>query len=85
MTDEVNHLALKAVNEAAEILGVDPYRLARFLSHGMIAQVLQSMGHGKAGTVEVETLARKLQEFLEEEWARERRDRGRRMIRVRRA
>jgi hypothetical protein len=72
MTDEMGRLALRAVNEAAEILGVDPFRLARFLSHGMIAQVMQSMGEGKAGTAEVETLARKLQEFLDEEKARAR-------------
>jgi hypothetical protein len=50
--DEIDNLASEAIRKAADRLGVDPYRLARFLAHGRIADFLQ--GLGRAETLEIE-------------------------------
>ena len=48
MTDDLEKAALDAIRTAAERLGVDPYRLARFLAHGRIADFLQALGRAEA-------------------------------------
>jgi len=51
-TDDLEKAALEAIRSAAERLGVDPFRLARFLAHGRIADFLQALGRGEALEVE---------------------------------
>ena len=54
VTDEdLERAALDAIASAAERLGVDPFRLARFLAHGRIADFLQALGRAEA--LEIET------------------------------
>lgn len=65
--DEVRELASRAIREAAEVLGVDPFRLARFLSDGRIAEVLQAIGAGRADADQVGAIAERLRAFLEQE------------------
>ena len=49
MTDEdLEKAALDAIASAADRLGVDPFRLARFLAHGRIADFLQALGRAEA-------------------------------------
>jgi hypothetical protein len=49
LTDEdLERAALDAISSAAERLGVDPFRLARFLAHGRIADFLQALGRAEA-------------------------------------
>jgi hypothetical protein len=49
VTDEdLERAALDAIASAAERLGVDPFRLARFLAHGRIADFLQALGRAEA-------------------------------------
>ena len=67
VTDEQNELALRAIEEAARTLGVDPFRLARFLSNGVIADLLQALGSGQAGREDVGVIAEKFQAFLQQE------------------
>ena len=55
MTDNLEKAALEAITTAAERLGVDAFRLARFLAHGRIADFLQALGRAEA--LEVEKLA----------------------------
>ena len=58
MTDELEKAALDAITTAAERLGVDPFRLARFLAHGRIADFLQALGRAEALELEqLETAA----------------------------
>jgi hypothetical protein len=46
--DDLDKAALDAITSAAERLGVDPFRLARFLAHGRMADFLQALGRGEA-------------------------------------
>jgi hypothetical protein len=46
--DDLEKAALDAISSAAERLGVDPFRLARFLAHGRIADFLQALGRAEA-------------------------------------
>jgi hypothetical protein len=46
--DDLDKAALDAITSAAHRLGVDPYRLARFLAHGRMADFLQALGRGEA-------------------------------------
>jgi hypothetical protein len=49
LTDEdLERAALDAISSAADRLGVDPFRLARFLAHGRIADFLQALGRAEA-------------------------------------
>ena len=49
MNDEdLERAALDAISSAADRLGVDPFRLARFLAHGRIADFLQALGRAEA-------------------------------------
>jgi hypothetical protein len=69
-TDELEKAALEAISSAADRLGVDPFRLARFLAHGRIADFLQALGRGEALEVEkAETtlLADRYVAFVEQE------------------
>ena len=36
--------SVRAIRFAAERLGVDPYRLARFLANGRLAEILNTVG-----------------------------------------
>lgn len=67
---ELDKAARDAVRSAADRLGVDPYRLARFLAHGRIADFLQALG--RAETLEIERqeselLSAHFRSFLQEE------------------
>lgn len=76
--DELEDAAREAICSAAERLGVDPFRLARFLAHGKIADFLQAAGHGDLLPGDREKAAGLSQtylEFLEEEMRRTR-DKG---------
>ena len=42
--DELERAAVEAIRSAAERMGVDPFRLARFLAHGRMADYLQALG-----------------------------------------
>ena len=50
--DDLEKAALDAISSAAERLGVDPFRLARFLAHGRIADFLQALGRAEALEIE---------------------------------
>jgi hypothetical protein len=70
MTDDLDRAALEAIRSAADRLGVDPFRLARFLAHGRIADFLQALGRGEALEIEkAETvlLADRYLEFVQQE------------------
>src|SRR5690554_2703197 len=67
---DLEKAALDAVRSAAERLGVDPFRLARFLGNGKIAEFLSALGRYEAMAVEKDQMAHLTQEylnFLEEE------------------
>lgn len=72
MPDELRDLSSRAIHQAAELLGVDPFRLARFLGNGVIADLLQSTGVADGSPDRVETLAKDFQAFLQQERARAR-------------
>jgi hypothetical protein len=57
VTDEIGALATKAIHESAELLGVDPYRLARFLGNGAIADLISSTGVADAPNEKLASLA----------------------------
>lgn len=44
MDPDFTHEAVAALRTAAERLGVDPHRLARFLGEGRLADVLEALG-----------------------------------------
>ena len=70
MTDDLDRAALEAIESAAERLGVDPFRLARFLAHGRIADFLQALGRGEAlemEKLENSALADRYVEFIRQE------------------
>jgi hypothetical protein len=70
VTDNLEKAALEAVTSAADRLGVDAFRLARFLANGRIADFLQALGRAKALEVEkLETtaLADRYHEFVLQE------------------
>jgi hypothetical protein len=67
---ELEGAALAAISTAAERLGVDPFRLARFLAHGRIADFLQTLGRAEAmekNKQEAVDLSSSYLEFLDEE------------------
>jgi hypothetical protein len=68
--DDLEKIAGEAILNAADRLGVDPYRLARFLGHGRIADFLQALG--RAETLEMEkqesdVLKLRFDDFVREE------------------
>jgi hypothetical protein len=68
--EELEKAALDAIYSAADRLGVDPYRLARFLSHGRIADFLQALGRAEALELDKKQsvdLSSRYLAFLEEE------------------
>jgi hypothetical protein len=70
VTDDLEQAALDAITTAADRLGVDPFRLARFLAHGRIADFLQALGRGEALEVEKlenTALADRYLEFVRQE------------------
>jgi hypothetical protein len=70
VTDDLDRAALDAITSAADRLGVDPFRLARFLAHGRIADFLQALGRGEALEVEKlenTALADRYLEFVRQE------------------
>lgn len=73
MEEQFRIEARTAVIGAAERLGVDPYRLARFLSDGRLADILVGLREGvPAPTPETVALAERYLEFLEQEIALQR-------------
>lgn len=50
--EELERAAVDAIRSAADRLGVDPFRLARFLAHGRIAEYLQTLGRSTVLDVE---------------------------------
>ena len=70
MTDDLDKAALEAITSAADRLGVDAFRLARFLAHGRIADFLQALGRAEALEVqrlETTALADRYYEFVRQE------------------
>lgn len=71
MTEEdLEKAAVEAIRSAAERIGVDPFRLARFLAHGRIADYLQTLG--RSAVVELDRreaagLSTNYLDFLDEE------------------
>jgi hypothetical protein len=68
MPEDLVSESVRAVHHAAERLGVDPYRLARFLGDGRLAEVLDAVG----GTTRVDAalrlrLAEEFLRFLDHE------------------
>lgn len=79
MTEDLERASVQAIRAAAERLGVDPFRLARFLANGKLADFLQSVGASDALTAErarAASLTVYYLEFLEEEMRRSRGDRS---------
>ena len=70
MAEDLQTHAVGALRTAAERLGVDPYRLACFLSEGRLADVLETLGRpGRAEPRRMLALAESYLEFLEREIA----------------
>ena len=68
MAGDLRTEAVAAVRVAGERLGVDPYRLARFLSEGRLADVLEAVAHpAVVGPRKILGLAESYLEFLERE------------------
>lgn len=67
MDDELNRLATGAIRGAAEELGVDPTRLARYLSGGRLADVLTHLRMVKVADRESVEVAESYLEFLDRE------------------
>jgi hypothetical protein len=67
MNHDLKHEARTAVVGAAERLGVDPYRLARFLSNGRLAEILTRMRESPEDGAGTLPLAESYLEFLERE------------------
>ena len=70
--DDLDKAALDAITSAAERLGVDPFRLARFLAHGRMADFLQALGRAEAleaEKLETTALAQRYLEFVRQERA----------------
>ena len=75
MSEELERAAAEAIRTAAERLGVDAFRLARFLANGRLADFLQSVGASDALTAErarAAALTHNYLDFLEEEMRRSR-------------
>jgi hypothetical protein len=71
--EDLEKAALEAIASAAERLGVDPFRLARYLAHGRIADFLQALGRGETIDPEdsgIAGLAGSYVQFLGEETRR---------------
>ena len=72
MDDELKRLAVAALREAADRLRVDPFRLARFLADGRLAEILTGLRETGASALDRETfvhLAERYRAFLEHEAA----------------
>ena len=70
MEEHLERASLDAIGSAAERLGVDPFRLARFLAHGRIADFLQALGRAEVLELEKQesvALSSSYLEFLDEE------------------
>ena len=69
MDQELRSQATEAIQAAAERLGVDPIRLARFLADGKLADVLLQLRAAGAPDGEVIHLAESYLSFLDQEIA----------------
>lgn len=67
MKQDLRQEAREAVTGAAEQLGVDPFRLARFLSDGRLADILTSMRDEDQALPGTLDLAESYLDFLERE------------------
>ena len=72
MTDNqlLEKSSLEAVRSAAEKLNVDPFRFARFLQQGRIADILSALGREEAMAAhraEMTAMTQEYLDFLEEE------------------
>jgi hypothetical protein len=68
MTEDLTTESVAALRSAAERLGVDPYRLARFLGDGRLADVLEALARPAViGPRRILNLAESYLEFLERE------------------
>ena len=68
MSDELTDAATSALRSAAERLGVDPYRLSRFLGEGRLADIMNAMARPNvAGSRRILGLAEAYLDFLERE------------------
>jgi hypothetical protein len=68
MAEDLRTLSVAALRTAAERLGVDPYRLARFLAEGRLADVLDALARPRSmNPLKVVGLAETYLEFLERE------------------
>ena len=79
MKDDLTTAATDAIRAAADRLGVDPFRLARFLANGRLADFLQAAGQAGAIAADVERSARLSHtylDFLEDEMRRVREQHG---------
>jgi hypothetical protein len=76
MEQELRGQATEAIQAAAERLGVDPIRLARFLSDGKLADVLVQLRAAGVPDGEVIHLAESYLAFLDDEIALRRDLRG---------
>ena len=73
MKDDLTTAATDAIRAAADRLGVDPFRLARFLANGRLADFLQAAGQAGAMAADAERSARLSHtylDFLEDEMRR---------------
>jgi hypothetical protein len=76
MEQQLRLQATEAIRAAAERLGVDPIRLARFLADGKLADVLLQLRAAGMPDQEVVTLAESYLSFLDHEIALRRDLRG---------
>jgi hypothetical protein len=67
MAEDLRDQSVAALRSSAERLGVDAYRLARFLGNGRLADVLEALGPGALGPRKILDLAEAYLEFLERE------------------
>lgn len=68
MEGDLNSECVKALRSAAERLGVDPYRLARFLANGRLGEILDVIGSPKSDGKRLH-LAEEYLRFLDQEIA----------------
>ena len=73
MADDLTTAAVEALRNAAERLGVDAYRLARFLADGRLGDILESLGRtgSPAENVRRFELAEEYLRFLDDEIERQ--------------
>jgi hypothetical protein len=68
MAEDFQTLSVAALRSAAERLGVDPYRLAKFLGEGRLADIIEALARpALVGPRKILGLAESYLEFLERE------------------